>query len=371
MIHQKRFHALLVGKESYCVGERIHIDHGGAGFIGTNLADRILSSGGRVVVLDNLSRAGVEENGRWLSDQHGESVQLRIADMRDRKSVFEAVQGAEQIFHLAAQVAVTTSVEAPLEDFEINLMGTINLLEAIRATGRKIPLVFTSTNKVYGQLEGLKVRRNGTRYEPVDSDIRLRGINEDRPLCFCSPYGCSKGGSDQYVLDYARTYDLPTAVFRMSCIYGPHQFGTEDQGWVAHFLISALEGTPITIYGDGFQVRDILYVNDLVEAFLLAQSRMETIKGEAFNIGGGPLRTISLNELLERIHTLQGSKPRIGFSVWRSGDQKYYVSDTSRFQKATGWFPRVDVAKGTELLYQWILSARPSRLRSVGVGAGI
>jgi CDP-paratose 2-epimerase len=353
---------LIVWRRSYS------LITGGAGFIGTNLADRLLSSGKQVLILDNLSRPGVEENAEWLSRKHKELVEIKVADIRDRDAIQEAVQGAEQIFHLAAQVAVTTSVEEPLRDFEVNLVGTMYLLESVRTSGRRIPLIFTSTNKVYGQLDGLSVRRNGSRYEPVEIDIRLHGVNEDRGLCFCSPYGCSKGASDQYVLDYARTYGLYAAVFRMSCIYGPHQFGTEDQGWVAHFLISAMEGTPITIYGDGFQVRDILFVNDLVDAFLLAQSRMEAIRGQAFNIGGGPFRTISLIELIERIETLQENRLDVRFSSWRPGDQKYYVSDTSKFHKATGWSPQVDVLEGTARLHEWILSARHSPIRAAGLG---
>jgi len=350
-------------------GGRYTLITGGAGFIGTNLADRILRSGRRVLILDNLSRRGVEENASGIAGTHGDLVQIRVEDVRDRKAVSEAVQGAEQIFHLAAQVAVTTSVDDPLQDFEINLIGTLNLLEAVRKSGRIIPLIFTSTNKVYGQLEGLGVRKNDSRYEPLEPEIGVRGISEERPLNFCSPYGCSKGASDQYVLDYTRTYDLRAAVFRMSCIYGPHQFGTEDQGWVAHFLISAMEGAPITVYGDGFQVRDILYVNDLVDAFLLAQSRIETIRGNAFNIGGGPSRTISLVELIARIEALQGSRPDVRFSDWRVGDQKYYVSDTGKFHKATGWFPKVDVVEGTTRLHEWILAARPSPIRAAGLGA--
>ncbi|RJR34336.1 MAG: NAD-dependent epimerase/dehydratase family protein [Desulfobacteraceae bacterium] len=349
-------------------GRRYTLITGGAGFIGTNLADRILQSGKRVLILDNLSRPGVEENANWLTRTHGDLVQIRVADIRDPKGMADAVQGAEQIFHLAAQVAVTTSVDDPRMDLEVNLFGTFNLLEAVRATGRKIPLIFTSTNKVYGQMEGLKVRKNGSRYEPVEPEIRLQGLGEERPLSFCSPYGCSKGASDQYVLDYARTYDLSAAVFRMSCIYGPHQFGTEDQGWVAHFLISATEGAPITLYGDGFQVRDVLFVSDLVDAFLLAQSRIETIRGRAFNIGGGPSRAISLVELIERIEALQGSRPDVRFSDWRVGDQKYYVSNTGKFHKATGWIPRVDVIEGTARLHEWILAARRSPIRAAGAG---
>ena len=259
---------------------------GGAGFIGTNLAGRLLSSGRPVLVYDDLSRPGVERNLAWLTDQYGDLLRVEIADIRDRQSLRAAVQNAEQVFHFAAQVAVTTSLTDPRRDFEINVGGTLNLLEEIRSLDDPPPLLFTSTNKVYGSLSDLALEKNCTRYQPLDASLRT-GVSEERPLDFHSPYGCSKGAADQYVLDYARTFGLPAVVFRMSCIYGLHQMGTEDQGWVAHFLIRAIQGKPLVLYGDGMQVRDILFVEDLVDAFLLAQANMHTLSGEAFNIGGG------------------------------------------------------------------------------------
>src|SRR3954464_14242724 len=274
---------------------------GGSGFIGTNLAHRLLSAGRPVLLFDSLARPGVEQNLRWLHDTHGSQVEIEIAETRDADAVRRAVNRASQVFRFAAQVAVTTSLTDPLEDFEVNARGTLNLLEAIRAQPTPPPLVFTSTNKVYGSREDIGRRRRHLRYEPVDPGLRQTGVSEARPLDFHSPYGCSKGSADQYVLDYARTFGLPAIVFRMSCIYGPHQFGNEDQGWVAHFLIRALTDAPITIYGDGLQVRDILFVEDLVDALLLAQEGMHSLAGRAFNIGGGPERTTSLVELVETI----------------------------------------------------------------------
>jgi CDP-paratose 2-epimerase len=215
--------------------------------------------------------------------------------------------------------------------------------------------VFTSTNKVYGSLEDVGLRLNGERYEPADFRLRVCGVSETRPLDFHSPYGCSKGTADQYAIDYARTLGLPAVVFRMSCIYGPHQFGTEDQGWVAHFLIRALKGEPITLYGDGMQVRDVLFVDDLVDAFLLAQANMDRLRGQAFNIGGGPAKTTSLLELLELIRELLGEKPELSFQEWRPGDQRYYVSDINKFRAATGWEPRVGVEEGVRRLYEWLV----------------
>ncbi len=333
---------------------------GGAGFIGTNLAHRLLSDGKPVLLFDSLARPGVEQNLRWLRDTHGSLVEIEIADTRNGEALRQAVDRATQVFHFAAQVAVTTSLTDPLEDFEVNARGTLNLLEAIRAQASPPPLVFTSTNKVYGALEDVGLRRRNLRYEPTDPSLRQTGVSETRPLDFHSPYGCSKGSADQYVLDYARTFGIPAAVFRMSCIYGPHQFGTEDQGWVAHFLIRALEGRPITLYGDGRQVRDILCVHDLVDAFLLAQQHMATEGGQAFNIGGGPGNTVSLLELLELIGEMLGRKPEVKFDAWRPGDQRYYVSDTGKFQRITGWKPRVTVPEGLELLTRWLIDSRPS-----------
>ena len=338
--------------------ERPALITGGAGFIGTNLADRLLREGRSVLVYDNLSRPGVEKNARWLREQHGERVQIEVADVRDPHALGRAVARAAQVFHFAAQVAVTSSLTNPVYDFEVNARGTLNVLEAIRAQENPPPLVFTSTNKVYGGLEDVPLCRRASRYEPEDPALRATGIGEMRPLDFHSPYGCSKGTADQYVLDYARSFGLSAVVFRMSCIYGPHQFGTEDQGWVAHFLIQALQGKPITLYGDGMQVRDVLFVEDLVEAFLLAMRHMNTLAGQAFNIGGGPENTTSLLDLLGLIGELHGRRPELSFEDWRVGDQRYYVSDTRRFQSAAGWSPKVDVCRGLERLYAWLCEAR-------------
>lgn len=331
---------------------------GGAGFVGCNLAHRLLQSGRRVVLLDNLSREGVERNAAWLRETHGARVQLEIGDVRDVATVRRVVRRAGAVFHFAAQVAVTTSLDDPAHDFAVNAGGTLNVLEAIRAQDDPPPVVFTSTNKVYGALDDVALVLRGDRYEPRDPHVRARGIAEARPLDFHSPYGCSKGTADQYVIDYARSYGLRSVVFRMSCIYGPHQFGTEDQGWVAHFLIRALEGRPIVLYGDGKQVRDILFVEDLVDAMLLAERHVDRIGGRAYNIGGGAANTTSLLELLDRIRTLTGRDVAVTFEGWRTGDQRYYVSDTTAFHEATGWVPRVGVAAGVEALYQWLRHAR-------------
>jgi CDP-paratose 2-epimerase len=262
-----------------------------------------------------------------------------------------------EVYHFAAQVAVTSSLTDPVADFMVNAGGTLNLLEALRALDQPPPMIFTSTNKVYGDLEDVKLVREMSRYVPTDTRMRRSGINEQRRIDFHSPYGCSKGAADQYVLDYARTFGLPAVVFRMSCIYGPHQFGTEDQGWVAHFLIRAIKGQPVTIYGDGLQVRDILYVDDLVRALMLAREHMDEIAGQAFNIGGGPTRTTSLVELIDLIGSLQRQPVIADFDAWREADQLYYVSDTSKFQRATGWTPRVNVAEGVRALHGWLSAA--------------
>jgi CDP-paratose 2-epimerase len=341
---------------------------GGSGFIGTNLAHRLLSAGRPVLLFDNLGRPGVEQNLRWLHDTHGKLVDIMIADVRDASAIREAVEQSSEVFHFAAQVAVTTSLTDPVEDFEINARGTLNLLEAIRAQPAPPPLLFTSTNKVYGGLDDVGLRRRNLRYEPTDPSLRQTGISESRPLDFHSPYGCSKGTADQYVLDYSRSYGMPAIVFRMSCIYGPHQFGTEDQGWVAHFLIRALEGKSIALYGDGRQVRDVLFVEDLVDALLLAQQRMSTESGQAFNIGGGPRSAVSLLELLDLIAEILGQKSEYTFEGWRTGDQRYYVSDTGKFERATGWRPHVPVPEGVERLVRWLIgSARqPVAIASAG-----
>jgi CDP-paratose 2-epimerase len=327
---------------------------GGAGFIGTNVADAIASDGGRVVLLDNLSRRGVEENLRFITERHGSRVDVVQADVCDEAALRRSVRGASRVFHLAAQVAVTTSLEDPLADAATNMHGTLKLLEAVRAQAKPPAVVFTSTNKVYGALEDVELVRRGQRHEPADPGIRRRGIGEWRPLEFCTPYGCSKGAADQYHLDYAKSYDIPTVVFRMSCIYGTHQMGNEDQGWVAHFLIRALENEPITVFGDGCQVRDALYIDDLVEALLMASADAERLAGSAFNIGGGPRNCISLLELIDMIEELHGTPPAVEFGPWRQGDQRYYVSDTSAFTAATGWRPTVAPADGVRRLNEWL-----------------
>lgn len=327
---------------------------GGAGFVGVNLAHRLLREGKKVLVFDNLSRDGVQKNLQWLQEEHGTNLRVMIADIRDREAVKKAVAGAAHVFHFAAQVAVTSSLIDPYHDFEVNALGTLNVLEAIRNAANKPSLLFTSTNKVYGDLEDIGMVAQQTRYEPQDPYYRANGINELRNLDFHSPYGCTKGVADQYILDYARTFGLKTVVFRMSCIYGPHQFGTEDQGWVAHFLIQALKGKPITLYGDGKQVRDILFVEDLIDAFVLAQDRIDNISGQAFNIGGGVHNTVSLLELIDMIGSITGQQPQVSFEAWRPSDQKYYVSDFSRFAAATGWTPRYNTSQGVALLGAWL-----------------
>jgi CDP-paratose 2-epimerase len=328
---------------------------GGAGFIGTNLAARFCSTGKSVLVYDDLSRPGVDRNIQWLKDSYGSLVDFERGDIRDARSLRRCLRQASAVFHLAAQTAVTTSVVSPRNDFDVNALGSITLLEELRSLRFPVPLVFTSTNKVYGNLNGLALRQRGARYEPQHPDVLANGINETCPLSFHSPYGCSKGAADQYVLDYARTYKLPNVVFRMSCIYGPHQCGTEDQGWVAHFLLQGISGRQIALYGDGMQVRDILFVDDLVDAMILAQQHAQELKGRAFNIGGGPRNTTSLIELIDLIGTLEGQPVSVRFDEWRVGDQRYYVSDTRAFYAATGWKPRVKVREGVKRLHEWLL----------------
>lgn len=324
---------------------------GGAGFIGTNLAHRLLSEGKAVTILDSLERPGVETNLDWLRHEHPDNLNIKVADIRNKYKVQEAANNAEFIYHLAAQVAVTTSLENPFHDFRTNLLGTINLLEAVRNTSHRPPLVFTSTNKVYGDLSEKDLIADDQRYV-----MKQKNVDEEQNLDFKSPYGCSKGSADSYIRDYCRTYNLKTVVFRMSCIYGPHQFGTEDQGWVAHFLIQALKGKALTIFGNGKQVRDILYVDDLIEAFLLANKNIDQLTGEGFNIGGGFENSTSLNEFVEFIEELTDEKITLRYSHWRNGDQKYYVSNTKKFSSRTGWKPSYSISEGVNKLYEWLLT---------------
>lgn len=329
---------------------------GGAGFIGCNLSDQLAQRGVEVLVLDALSRPGVERNLAWLQHRYGSQISHLGADIRDPAAVAQAAHGADVIFHLAAQVAVTTSLADPREDLEVNVLGALNVLEAARP-GR-IPTIFASTNKVYGDLADVELELAGDAYRPVDEDLAGRGVDERRALDFHTPYGCSKGAADQYVLDYARSFGVPACSLRMSCIYGPHQMGTEDQGWVAHFLIRALDDEKICIYGDGRQVRDILYVDDAVAAYLEAWRNIHTIKGEAFNLGGGPANAVSLRQLLREIEGLTGRRPHLEFSDWRAGDQRYYVSDTTRIRRALGLGAPRDWRSGLSLLAGWLAQSR-------------
>jgi len=336
---------------------------GGAGFIGTNLAHRLLSMGRPVLVYDNLSRAGVDDNLRWLRAQHPRLLQVEVADVRDGAALARSVRKASAVFHLAAQTAVTTSITDPRHDFDVNACGTLQVLEAVRACDVRPSLLYTSTNKVYGALSDLTLDKRGRRYEPRDSEVRARGVSEGRRLDFHTPYGCSKGTADQYVLDYARGFGMCAMVFRMSCIYGPHQCGNEDQGWVAHFALRALAGLPISIYGDGGQVRDLLYVDDLVDAMLLAHTHARQLAGEAFNIGGGVDNTASLLDVIGVLEDLHGRCP-IEFRSWRPSDQRYYVSDPRKFERATGWRPRVNVASGVARMYRWLADAQADHQRA-------
>jgi CDP-paratose 2-epimerase len=336
---------------------------GGAGFIGSNLANSLLEDGHAVTVFDSLIRPGTERNLEWLRARHPRVLTFVQGDIRDPEAVLEACSEADVIYHLAGQVAVTTSVEDPRSDFEVNALGTFNVLEGARAGGRQPIMVFTSTNKVYGGMEDVEIVRESTRYAYRDLP---GGVPESRPLDFHSPYGCSKGAADQYVRDYSRIYDLPTVVFRMSCIYGPRQFGNEDQGWLAHFMIAASAGEPISIYGDGLQVRDALYVGDLVRAFRLAVERIGTTAGRVYNIGGGPSNTISVwSEFGPALTDLLGAQPEVTFQPWRPGDQLCYVSDVTKAATEFGWSPEVDLTEGLRRLWAWVTAEDGPRRSSV------
>ena len=306
---------------------------GGAGFIGCNLVDRLCREGHRVVVFDSLARPGVEDNAAWLRSVHGGRVSFEIADIRDRAKLEPIAASARAVFHFAAQVAVTTSLVDPADDFAVNVGGTLNLLEILRRTNADVPLLFASTNKVYGNLAAVPLLHEGDAYVPEDGTIRGYGVGEHIGLSFHTPYGCSKGAADQYVLDYAGSFGLRTAAMRMSCIYGPHQMGTEDQGWVAHFVRSALARRPITIYGDGHQVRDVLHVDDAVDAYLAAWGAIDAVSGQAFNLGGGPANAVSLVQLLSHLGQVTGDRLDVAFHDWRPGDQRYYVSDRRRIDQ--------------------------------------
>jgi CDP-paratose 2-epimerase len=337
---------------------------GGAGFIGCNLADRLVREGHEVIVYDSLARPGVERNVEWLRETHGDKVSAITGDVRDMAELTRAVREASAVFHMAAQVAVTTSLDDPRSDFETNVLGAVNLLEAARGNAEPTPVIFASTNKVYGDLADLDLSPTPEGYLPVDKGPRDHGVGETQPLDFHTPYGCSKGAADQYVLDYARSYNLPTAVMRMSCIYGRRQRGTEDQGWVAHFLIRALSGQPITLYGDGQQVRDILDVRDAVAAYLAVWRKIERVSGRAFNLGGGPDNAVSLRTVLAEIERLVGEPLDISSSDWRQGDQRYFVADTRTLEATLGWQRTVRWRDGVARLTEELRDVLPARARA-------
>jgi CDP-paratose 2-epimerase len=327
---------------------------GGCGFIGCNLADALAVRGSRVVAFDNLSRAGVRENAQWLKSRHGELVSVVTGDVRESISVIEAVRACGAVLHLAAQVAVTGSLLDPVDDFETNARGTLNVLEAIRLHNPSAPMILASTNKVYGRLvSDDQIEQVNQRHVPFDPHLGA-GVTEQAPLDFYSPYGCSKGAADQYVRDYARVYGLHTAVLRMSCIYGPRQFGTEDQGWLAHFMLRSILGEPLTIFGDGMQVRDALHVSDAAKAWIGVLDNIEAVRGRVFNLGGGADNAISLLELIREIERMRGVAPTFSFDEWRPGDQPWYVSRIDAIGSAVGWKPQVPLQQGLRSLLDWL-----------------
>jgi CDP-paratose 2-epimerase len=329
---------------------------GGAGFVGSNLSHGLISQGHNVTIYDNLSRPGAEKNVAWLQENHRDRVTVVQGDVRDYAAVERAVRGSDIIYHLAAQVAVTWSVSDPKEDFETNALGTLNVLEAARRCKEPPMLLFTSTNKVYGRMDEVEIVEQEKRYAYA---ALPQGVAETQPLDFHSPYGCSKGAADQYVRDYARIYGLKTVVMRMSCIYGPRQFGVEDQGWVAHFLISAVLGRPITIYGDGKQVRDILYIDDLLDALETAVQRIDVSAGQIYNLGGGPQNTISVwAEFKDILTELLGREIHATHEDWRPGDQLVYVSNTTKARQELGWKPTTSARTGIEKLFKWVSENR-------------
>ena len=330
---------------------------GGAGFIGCNYVNRLLDRGDQVTIYDNLSRRGTEANVAWLHEAHGDKAfRLVVGDVRDCDSLSEAVRNSDVIVHLASQTAVTTSVADPRSDFEHNAWGTFNVLEAARNAGNQPILLYASTNKVYGGMEDIVVVEQEGGYAYRDFS---EGISEAQPLDFHSPYGCSKGCGDQYARDYARIYSLPTVVLRQSCIYGPRQMGVEDQGWVAWFVIAAITRQPITVFGNGKQVRDVLFVDDLLDAYDAAVAYIDVAAGQVYNIGGGPEHTMSIwagfGSILEK---LMGHPISVTYADWRPGDQHIYVSDIRKAERELGWRPQVGVEEGVQRLYEWVIANR-------------
>lgn len=327
---------------------------GGAGFTGVNFARHFLDRGDEVVVFDNLSRMGGIENLAWLKENGGaERLTVIDGDVRYPPPSLEAeAESADALFHFAAQVAVTTSVTNPRHDFDVNALGTFNMLELIRRSkGKKPAFFYSSTNKVYGGMDDIVTVEGDRRHSYRDYP---HGIGEERCLDFHSPYGCSKGCADQYVRDYARIYGLDSVVFRQSCIYGYRQFGVEDQGWVAWFTIASILGRKITIYGDGKQVRDVLFIDDLISAYERAWESIARTRGRVYNIGGGPNNTISLLDLLSHLSNHLGKPIPVDYGNWRPGDQPVYVSDIRRARDDFGWQPAIRWQEGVDRLIQWV-----------------
>lgn len=335
---------------------------GGAGFIGTNAVISYLKKGYKVIVFDNLSRAGAKENLNWLKQQKGNFIFVK-GDVRNDKKLLETFRKykPDLVLHLAAQVAMTTSVENPRYDFEVNALGTLNVLEAMRKTKSKAVAIYSSTNKVMGELLYIPIIEKKKRYDYKN----IKGVDESFPLDFHGPYGCSKGCGDQYFLDYARIYGLNTIVFRQSAIYGPHQFGIEDQGWIAWTINKLIFDKLFTIYGNGKQVRDVLYVDDLIQAFEKASKNIKKTKGQAYNIGGGKFN-LSLLELFDFLEKISGKRIKYVFANWRPGDQKVYISDISKAKKDFGWSPQISPKEGVEKLYNWI-SQNKNLIKKAGV----
>ena len=330
---------------------------GGAGFIGCHAAAHFHEAGDRVVLVDNLSRRGADANLAWLRDRG--LTEFVKADIRDADAMADVIgrhADADAVLHLAAQVAVTTSVKDPRFDFETNALGTFNVLEAVRlAAGGRPAVLYASTNKVYGNLEHVRVVERDGRYA---YEGRPEGVDESEPLDFHSPYGVSKGCGDQYVRDYARIYGLKTVAFRQSCIYGTRQFGIEDQGWIAWFCVAVVTGQPFSIFGDGKQIRDTLWVGDLVDAYERALARIDSVAGEVFNVGGGPGNTLSLNELVALLERSFGRKLDPPYADWRPGDQRVFVADIRKAARVLGWEPKVSTLQGVEALIAWVQENR-------------
>jgi CDP-paratose 2-epimerase len=328
---------------------------GGAGFIGINFARHFRKLGWDITLFDNFSRRGTDKNVETLLSEYKKGITVETGDIRtDVEKMTKLMEKHDAVIHLAAQVAVTTSVTDPRTDFEHNALGTFNVLEALRATKKRPPLLFSSTNKVYGGLEQFPAKALATRYVFKDETLAKYGVSESVNLDFHSPYGCSKGTADQYVIDYGRIYGLQTAVFRQSCIYGRHQFGIEDQGWVAWFSIAAMLGLPITIYGTGKQLRDVLFVDDLCRLYELALDNMSKVNGNAYNIGGGPANTLSVKEILGTFKKRYPDFKTPALAEMRPGDQPVFVADIRKAKKHFGWAPKIGVDEGIELMTEWL-----------------